>query len=387
MASLLISALHQGGVECAWRRAGTPQELEAALADGPWDVVLADAALPDIDLARSLDTLAPDERDIPVIIVSPSNTLRSVVDMVKRGVGDFVSMFELERLPASVESALRECDQRRQHRLHHEEMRRRANHDLLTSLPNRHLFDDRLDRALKRARRSDTTFSLLFIDLDHFKTVNDTLGHGAGDELLRGVAERLRDCVRESDTVARLGGDEFTILVEDATESNAGETVARKALDALSLPFHIAGAELYVSASVGIADFPADGDDAETLLECADTAMYRVKSGGRNGYHLYTPNADGKDQTPPPRPVIPLAARRALRQRPSWHIAGPALAAALLIGWFAHSALAPEPTPPLAELEPLRLPADSEGSESIDLDEDLDMETAAGGPCAICMKR
>jgi diguanylate cyclase (GGDEF)-like protein/PAS domain S-box-containing protein len=161
-----------------------------------------------------------------------------------------------------------------------------AHHDPLTGLPNRLLFNDRLSQCIQRARRNESQLAILFVDLDHFKDVNDTLGHHLGDELLRRVAQQLAACVRGMDTIARLGGDEFTALLENV-DARGASAVADKLLAAFAQPFTIAEHELYVSASVGISLFPADGEDPESLLKNADTAMYQSKLHGRNRYHFY----------------------------------------------------------------------------------------------------
>ncbi|MFC0445568.1 EAL domain-containing protein [Pseudidiomarina halophila] len=161
-----------------------------------------------------------------------------------------------------------------------------ATHDSLTGLPNRTLFHDRLDHALELAKRKKTEVGLLFIDLDNFKNLNDTLGHDAGDELLRQAAERLQDVARDMDTVARLGGDEFTIIIVDSTMA-AVERVARSVIEVLSKAFYIQRERHYLGASVGIAIFPDDGMSVAALLKAADTAMYRAKENGRGRYELY----------------------------------------------------------------------------------------------------
>ncbi|GAB0056423.1 hypothetical protein SIID45300_00730 [Candidatus Magnetaquicoccaceae bacterium FCR-1] len=171
-----------------------------------------------------------------------------------------------------------------------EEMRRQANYDTLTGLPNRSLFLDRLHRELIRARRANSRVALMFIDLDRFKWVNDTLGHAAGDELLRETSKRLLACVRKSDTVARLGGDEFTVILPDMARGPYAERVAAEILSRLVLPYSLMGQEAFISGSVGVTVYPDDANDLDSLLKNADTAMYRAKSDGRNAYRFYTPD-------------------------------------------------------------------------------------------------
>jgi diguanylate cyclase (GGDEF)-like protein/PAS domain S-box-containing protein len=163
-----------------------------------------------------------------------------------------------------------------------------AYHDVLTHLPNRKLFSDRLRQSLTRARRAAKPLAVMFIDIDHFKTVNDTLGHTAGDELLLEMSRRLRRCVRDDDTVARLGGDEFTIILSELAHAEDAVQVANKVLEAVAVPLVISSMPIEVSASIGIALYPVDGHDPETLLRNADSAMYRAKESGRNNYQLCT---------------------------------------------------------------------------------------------------
>jgi diguanylate cyclase (GGDEF)-like protein/PAS domain S-box-containing protein len=163
-----------------------------------------------------------------------------------------------------------------------------AYYDALTGLPNRLLFRDRVVNAIAQARRNRRGLAVMYLDLDHFKLVNDSLGHSLGDGLLSEVAERLQGCVRGSDTISRLGGDEFTILLIDTSSSEAIAGVARKILQSLAHPFKVEGHELFVTASIGISIFPGDGDEVETLLKSADSAMYRAKELGRNQAQMFT---------------------------------------------------------------------------------------------------
>ncbi len=161
--------------------------------------------------------------------------------------------------------------------------------DSLTGLANRLPFHDRLEHALVRTRRSGKNLALLFLDIDHFKDVNDTLGHSVGDRLLIEMGSRLRQCVREYDTIARFGGDEFLVLLEDLEDPQQAEPVARKILAASRRQFSLGDQEFNLSASIGISLFPRDGKDAETLIRCADTAMYQAKAQGRDAAITYKP--------------------------------------------------------------------------------------------------
>ena len=168
-----------------------------------------------------------------------------------------------------------------------EQLRHLAYHDPLTGLPNRSLFQILVSRALAHSQRAGQRGAVLFVDLDRFKNVNDSLGHAVGDQLLKAVAARLAGCLRHSDTVARIGGDECTVLMEAIIQSQDAANVAEKILNALAEPFGLAEQELFVSASIGIGIFPTDGQEVGILLKNADTALYRVKEQGRNGYAFY----------------------------------------------------------------------------------------------------
>ncbi len=163
-----------------------------------------------------------------------------------------------------------------------------AHHDPLTGLPNRLLFHDRLEQAILRAQREGTRAAILFLDLDRFKNINDSMGHATGDLLLQQVANRLKEAMRAEDTVARLGGDEFVLIIEALKEREDAAAVARHILALFSQPFCLEKQEVFVDASAGISIYPEDGEDAQTLVRNADTAMYRAKAEGRNNYQFYT---------------------------------------------------------------------------------------------------
>ena len=169
------------------------------------------------------------------------------------------------------------------------QLQRQANFDEVTGLPNRVLAQDRLRGAVVSALRHQHKGGVFFIDLDHFKKINDTWGHSAGDQLLRMAADKLRSCVREEDTVARLGGDEFTVILPNITHSSHTEPVIHKILNAFSMPFVFQHTAAYVTASIGVTVFPDDGDDPHVLMKNADAAMYRAKEQGRNTFRFFTP--------------------------------------------------------------------------------------------------
>ena len=162
-----------------------------------------------------------------------------------------------------------------------------AHFDDLTKLPNRGLCYDRLKLSLSQAQRAKRTLGVLFIDLDRFKVVNDTLGHGVGDLLLQEVSARLNACIRSGDTIGRLGGDEFLIILPEVANAGDAALIARKVIEAISRPFLLEEHEVFVTTSIGVATYPDDGNDANALIKNSDTAMFHAKDLGRNRYHFY----------------------------------------------------------------------------------------------------
>jgi diguanylate cyclase (GGDEF)-like protein len=163
-----------------------------------------------------------------------------------------------------------------------------ACHDALTGLPNRALFKARLKLEIAHAKRDRKKVAVMMLDLDHFKTVNDTLNHSMGDQLLKCVGQRLKSLLRDSDTVARFGGDEFVLLAPDLLTKDDAETLVKKILDAVRKPYHLDGHRIVISASLGISYCPDDGDDVDDLMKKADIALYMAKERGRNTYAFYT---------------------------------------------------------------------------------------------------
>jgi diguanylate cyclase (GGDEF)-like protein len=184
-----------------------------------------------------------------------------------------------------------------------------AHHDALTGLPNRVLLRDRIQQAIAQAHRGSAQLAVLFLDLDRFKTINDSLGHQLGDRLLQSVASRLLVCVREGDTVSRVGGDEFVIVIPGIAAAADASSVGAKILEVLASTFHLHGNDLHVNASIGISLYPSDGADAETLMRNADTAMYHAKDSGRANYQFFTQHMNVAAQQ---RLSLENALRRAL---------------------------------------------------------------------------
>ncbi len=202
------------------------------------------------------------------------------------------------------------AEEERQRKAQEEWMRHQAFHDPVTDLPNRVSFTEHLDEAMRRAKRADWPLALLFVDLDLFKRVNDSLGHDGGDRLLRVAGERIRGAVREADLLFRMGGDEFTVLLEDVRGPEEAGAVAQRMLEALAQPVQLDHHELSVSASVGIAMYPRDGVDGERLVKSADTAMYRAKELGRNRYTFFSPDMNERVEE---QMKLEAALRRALK--------------------------------------------------------------------------
>jgi len=174
------------------------------------------------------------------------------------------------------------------------QIRHLAFHDPLTDLPNRRFLRQYMDGVLQKTRGTGRQSAILFLDLDRFKSINDTLGHAAGDQLLKDASGRIRSCLRSGDRVARVGGDEFICVIPELKDEQEAAETARRIIERLSIPFQVHGHELYITTSIGISMFPYHGDDIETLIANADTAMYRAKQEGRNGFRLYAYEMNAK---------------------------------------------------------------------------------------------
>ena len=216
------------------------------------------------DYEMTIETKSGEARDISWTSINRYDDDGNLLEII--GVGQDIT--ELKRSQAELETL--------------------AHHDPLTGLPNRLYLAVRLELALERAKRRATSGALLFLDLDNFKNINDSLGHYAGDELLMQAATRLRSCVRHEDTVARIGGDEFTLLLEDINSNIHGIRVAEKIIKAFDKPFDLQGRELHITPSIGISMYPRDGETIDVLLRNADAAMYEAKEQGRNAFAVYT---------------------------------------------------------------------------------------------------
>ena len=228
--------------------------------------------------------------DLPIVILSENDDEEEALQALRIGARGFLLQSEVNTrlLVTTLTAALGSHKTILQLNQARERARHMATHDQLTGLPNRLLFNDRLSQAVAVARRNRQKLAVLFLDLDGFKTVNDTLGHAVGDGLLRGVAGHLTEALRGSDTAARLGGDEFGMLLTNLSGELDAANVAGKVLDALAKPMNLRDRSIFTTASIGIATFPRNGLEPEELVKKADTAMYHAKERGRNRYKFYT---------------------------------------------------------------------------------------------------
>ncbi|HET6383205.1 MAG TPA: EAL domain-containing protein [Armatimonadota bacterium] len=287
-ADLIILELTRAGFDAAWQRVETADEMLASLQAASWDIILSDHSMPHFSSSGVLRLLEHTGVDTPCILISGAIGEEAAVSAMRSGASDYILKDNLARLGPAVERELREADVRRKRQQAEELVAHMAYHDPLTGLPNRSLFRDRFEQALVGARRRRRPMAVMFLDVDRFKNINDTLGHSVGDVLLQALADRLRQCMREDDTISRWGGDEFTLLFGDIARVEDAARIAQKILEVLKEPMDVSGNLLIVTASIGIAIYPSDGVDADILLRNADTAMYRVKERGGNHYQMYT---------------------------------------------------------------------------------------------------
>jgi two-component system cell cycle response regulator len=252
-----------------------------------YDLILLDLLMPGMDGFQVMEGLKEIEPGgyLPVIVITaqPDHKLRAL----NAGAKDFISKpFELAEVLARVHNMLEVRLLYKQLEHYNRTLESLALHDVLTGLPNRRLLMDRLSLAIAHARRNKRTMAVMFLDLDGFKQINDTLGHDAGDTLLSLVAARLVAAVRQEDTVARLGGDEFVIALWELSHGDDVAKAASKVIQAVSQPYSIQDRGVSVTASVGVGIYPTHGEDAETLMKNADLALYEAKRTGKNDYRI-----------------------------------------------------------------------------------------------------
>jgi len=241
-----------------------------------------------LEICRALREIKTSESYTYIIILTAKDKKEDIVSGMEAGADDFLSKpFDSQELKARIRSGRRILNLQTELVSEREAFKFQATHDTLTGLPNRILLSDRLTMEIAHANRSKELVGILYLDLDRFKVINDTLGHASGDILLEKVSRRLEEITRKCDTVARLGGDEFVVLLPQIKNAKHTITVAKRIIETLKYPFDIDDNELYISPSIGVVVYPYSGQNVETLLKNADTAMYQAKEGGKNTYKIY----------------------------------------------------------------------------------------------------
>ena len=252
--------------------------------EGSLDVILSDLNLPDSPRVETFFRLKLQVPEIPIVVLSGFADEEMSLKAVRAGAQDYLIKGKIDG--NILERSLLYAIERKKAEV---TIKKLAYHDSLTGLPSRTLFNDRFTMAMADSKRNDKNTALIMLDLDHFKDVNDTFGHDAGDDILKEVSSRLTSILRQTDIVCRMGGDEFALLISDASVKEMIEEVAQRILAAIGTPFSLHGVKAWISASLGIAVYPEDGENLETLFKHADIAMYEVKKVGRNNYLYYQP--------------------------------------------------------------------------------------------------
>ncbi len=254
-----------------------------------YDIVILNLSLPDSQGFNTFTSVRMHAPKVPIILLASNNNEDLAVKALQNGAQDYLIKGQVNGsvLSRSISYAIeRHHARQNEHRL--------AYFDALTNLPNRQLFYDRLHHALSHAQRYGQKVALLFIDLDYFKLVNDSMGHYMGDLILQEVAQRLEGCLRKSDTIARIGGDEFTCILPNIKKPENVTSTAQKIISTLNGPFNLKGYEIHISGSIGASLFPEDTEDLEELIRNADMAMYYVKKKGRNNFQFFADRMNSK---------------------------------------------------------------------------------------------
>ncbi len=288
--NLLARELNRSGYEAVMDRVDQPESMKTALEKNSYDLIISDFYLPGFDALTALAIMRRGGFDFPFIILSEKSDEERAVSMMRAGAHDYILKNNLTRLIPTIEREIREAKKRKEHLQAQEMVKYLAYYDPLTALPNRVLLLERLDAAIRVAKNKNQTIALLLVDLDHFKDINDTLGHHRGDLVLQQVGKRLQSVVRDSDTVSRLGGDEFAVILPLA-EPEHTTLVVQKILRAIEETITIEGIPLALEGSIGVAVYPEHGNDPNILLQRADVAMYSAKRAGM-GFSVYTTDQD-----------------------------------------------------------------------------------------------
>lgn len=284
---LILRELHNDGLAVDFRRVDSARTLEAALAEHHWDIVVTDHNLPGFNSCAALEIVHRADPDLPVIIVSGSIGEEVAVEAMRMGAKDYIMKDNLRRLAPAIRRELDDAGARQARRHAEAAIQHLALHDALTGLSNRTSFLRALDRLIEHARSRDGRHSLLFLDLDQFKVVNDTCGHLAGDEMLKQLAGVLHRSIRSNDQLARLGGDEFCILLDNCTLERAREVAESLRIAVHNFRFFWNGKLFSVGVSIGIVGIDRNSGNANDILSAADLACYAAKDRGRDAIQVY----------------------------------------------------------------------------------------------------
>ncbi|MEE4254328.1 MAG: diguanylate cyclase, partial [Desulfuromusa sp.] len=290
----LQQLLHISGYTNVALASGGDEAIKKLQSNAP-ALILLDLQMPE---TNGLDVLGFHQQaglDSEIIVISGETSFPWVKEAMRLGAFDYICKpYKPEELLTTIAKALDRFQEKQKLQQDHKTVRYLAYYDQLTNLPNRQLFNDRAHQVLVHAQRNDRKFALLFMDMDRFKEINDSLGHLIGDRVLQWVATRILGCLREEDTLSRYGGDEFALLLPEVTGQHGVTTVVKKILKEVRKPFRINELELQLSLSVGIAIYPSTGTDLDILLQNADTAMYHVKTHSKDSYCFYSDNISRK---------------------------------------------------------------------------------------------
>lgn len=284
---LILRELRRDGLQLDYRRVDSARELEAALAERSWDVVITDHNMPGFDSGAALEVVRRIAPDLPVIIVSGTIGEEMAVEAMRTGAKDYIMKSNLRRLAPAIRRELDDAGARQARRKAEAAIQHLAMHDSLTGLSNRTRFQSELERLIAQSIQSDEQHSLLFLDLDQFKIVNDTCGHPAGDEMLKQLSDVLRRTIRSKDLLARVGGDEFCILLEYCGRDRAREVAESIRSTVHDFRFLWNGKAFSVGASIGIVGIHRDSGSANDILSAADMACYAAKDRGRDAIQVF----------------------------------------------------------------------------------------------------
>lgn len=289
---MILRTMRKGGFSASFRRIETAQAMQEALEREPWDIVLCDYVMPQFSAPQALAVFQQHSFDIPFIVVSGAVGEDTAVEVMKAGAHDYVLKQNLIRLVPAIKRELREAEERSARRRAEKELMHRALYDGLTGLPNQTLLLDRLNQAAAYAKRDRRKLAVMFLDIDRFKSIDDTYGRAAGDRLLTSIAERLRGILDEEDTVARVGGDKFMILAVKINSAAEALSRAEHIRQELSQHFVVNGQEIHMGLSIGIALYPESAEDGVSLIRYAEAAMYEMKEHGGNASIIFSKDID-----------------------------------------------------------------------------------------------